>query len=117
MANIAFLLAGLLVGALSLIGFLDAVRGTPVKRALPIGPELPPVADPEFRTNMELVSRTAMCEGNSAELFWNGDQTYPRLWADLRAATTTITIQLYYSRRGRVDCIRESACYSLWRVP
>ena len=41
MANIAFLLAGLLFGALSLIGFLDAVRGTPVKKVLPFGPDLP----------------------------------------------------------------------------
>jgi cardiolipin synthase A/B len=102
MANIAFLLAGLLVGALSLIGFLDAVRGTPVKEVLPFGPDLPRVHDPEFRTTMELVSRTAMCDGNSAELFWNGDQTYPRLWGDLRAATTSITIQLYYCNAGRM---------------
>jgi len=102
MANIAFLFAGLLVGALSLIGFLDAVRGTPVKSVLPFGPELPRVDDPEFRTTMELVSRTSMCDGNSAEVFWNGDQTYPRLWADLRAARSTITIQRYYCNAGRM---------------
>src|SRR6185436_18535454 len=54
------------------------------------------------RTTMELVSRTSMCDGNSAEVFWNGDQTYPRLWADLRAAKSTITIQLYYCNSGRM---------------
>ncbi len=102
MANIAFLLAGLLVGGLSLIGFLDAVRGTPIKKVLPMGPELPRVEDPEFRTTMELVSRTSMCEGHSAEVFWNGDQTYPRLWADLRGAARSITIQLYYCNTGRM---------------
>ena len=102
LANVAFLLAGLVVVALSLIGFLDAVRGTPVKTVLPFGPDLPRVGDPEFRTTMELVSRTAMCDGNSADIFWNGDQTYPRLWADLRAATTSITIQLYYCNSGRM---------------
>ena len=102
MANIGFLIAGLLVGALSLIGFLDAVRGTPVKKVLPFGPDLPPVDDPAFRTTMELASRTAMCDGNCAEIFWNGDQTYPRLWADLRAATTSITIQLYYCKPGKM---------------
>ena len=52
MANIAFLLAGLLVGGLSLIGFLDAVRGTPIKKVLPMRRELPRVEDPEFRTTM-----------------------------------------------------------------
>lgn len=102
MANIAFLLAGLVVGGLSLVGFLSAVRGTPVKKVLPFGPPLPPVDDPEFRTTMELVSRTSMCEGNNAEVFWNGDQTYPLLWADLRSATTSITIQLYYCNSGRM---------------
>ena len=51
---------------------------------------------------MELASRTAMREGNRAELFWNGDQTYARLWADLRAARTSVTIQLYYCEPGRM---------------
>ena len=75
------------MGGLSLIGFLDAVRGTPIKKVLPMGrADLPRVEDPEFRTIMELVSRTSMCEGHSVEVFWNGDQTYPRLWADLRDA-------------------------------
>ncbi len=108
MAIAAFIIAGLLVGALGLIGFLDAVRGTPIKRVLPIGPALPSVDDPAFRTTMELVSRTAMCEGNHAEIFWNGDQTYPRLWADLRGAKRTITLQLYYCEPGRMaDELRE----------
>ena len=102
MANIAFLIAGLLVGLLGLIGFLSAVRGTPVKKVVPFGPQLPAVDDPAFRTNMELASRTAMCDGNCAEIFWNGDQTYPRLWADLRGAVTSITIQLYYCNAGRM---------------
>jgi cardiolipin synthase len=51
---------------------------------------------------MELVSRAAVRDGNRAEMFWNGDQTYPRLWADLRAAKTSITIQLYYCEPGRM---------------
>jgi cardiolipin synthase A/B len=101
-AYIAFLLVGLLVGVLGLIGFLDAVRGTPVKRVVPFGPDLPAVDTPGFRSTMELVSRTSMCTGNDAEIFWNGDQTYPRLWTDLRAATRSITIQLYYCNAGRM---------------
>jgi cardiolipin synthase len=102
MAILAFVIAGLLVGGLGLIGFLDAVRGTPVRKVLPFGPDLPSVEDPAFRTNMELASRTAMCEGNEAEIFCNGDQTYPRLWADLRSARTSITLQLYYCEPGRM---------------
>jgi len=102
MAIIAFIIAGLLVGALGLIGFLDAVRGTPVRKVLPVGQELPAVDDPSFRTTMELLSRTPLYEENEAEIFWNGDQTYPRLWADLRGAKTSITLQLYYCEPGRM---------------
>jgi cardiolipin synthase len=100
--TIAFVIGGLLVGGLGLMGLLDAVRGTPVKKILPFGGQLPAVDDPAFRTTMELASRTSMCEGNSAEIFFNGDQTYPRLWADLRAARTSITLQLYYCEPGRM---------------
>ena len=102
MAIVFFIIAGLLVGALGLIGFLSAVRGTPIDSVLPFGRELPSVDDPAFRTTMELVSHTAMCEGHEVEVFWNGDQTYPRMWADLRGAKTSITLQLYYCEPGRM---------------
>jgi len=102
MAIVFFIIAGLLVGALGLIGFLSAVRGTPVNKVLPFGRELPSVDDPAFRTTMELVSHTSMCEGHEAEVFWNGDQTYPRMWADLRGAKASITLQLYYCEPGRM---------------
>ncbi|MEO7520520.1 MAG: phospholipase D-like domain-containing protein [Gemmatimonas sp.] len=92
----------LVAGLLALIGLLSAVRGTPVQSVLPLGNELPAVDDPAFRTSMELLSGSSMCLGNEAELFWNGDQTYPRLWNDLRAATKTITLQLYYCEPGRM---------------
>lgn len=101
--NIGFLVAGLLLGILALIGLLDVVRGTPVIKVLPFGlKELPAVDDPAFRTTMELASRTSMCDGNAAEIFWNGDQTYPRLWADLRGARESITLQLYFCKPGRM---------------
>ncbi|HET9002806.1 MAG TPA: hypothetical protein VFN39_02290, partial [Gemmatimonadaceae bacterium] len=102
MAIAAFIIAGLLVGALGLIGFLDAVRGTPIDTVRAFDGELPPVDDPAFRTTMELVSHTSMCDGHEAEVFWNGDQTYPRMWADLRGAKTSITLQLYYNEPGRM---------------
>jgi cardiolipin synthase len=99
---IVVIVLGLLVAALGLIGFLDAVRGTPIHRVVPFQSALPSVEDPSFRTSMELVSHTVMCEGNHVEIFWNGNQTYPRLWADLRAARRTITLQLYYCEPGKM---------------
>lgn len=102
MANAGFVLLGLLFGFLSLIGFLNAVRGTPVKWVKPLLSDLPDVDDPAFRATMELVSHTTMLPGNAVDVFWNGDQTYPALWADLRGATTSIALQLYYNKPGRM---------------
>ena len=102
MVNAAFLIAGLLLGILGLVGFLNSVRGTPVKKVVGLGGDLPAVDDPAFRAAMELVSHTSMTEGNSVEVFWNGDQTYPRLWEDLRSAKRSITLQLYFVKPGRM---------------
>lgn len=102
-ANIGFLILGILGGLLALIGFLDVVRGTPVRDVKPFErAELPAVDDPAFRKSMELLSRTELVEANGVEIFWNGDQTYPRLWEDLRGAKRSITLQLYYNKPGRM---------------
>ena len=102
MANAGFLILGLLFGVLSLVGFLNAVRGTPVKKVKGFLSDLPPVDDECFRVAMELTSHTTMVGGNHVEVFWNGDQTYPRLWKDLRGAKESITLQLYYNKPGRM---------------
>lgn len=98
-----FLVLGFLVVTLGLIGLLSVVRGTPVQRVVPFDLEhLPPVTDPAFIATMELISRTALVEGNRVEVFWNGDQTYPPLWKDLKSAKRSITLQLYYCNPGRM---------------
>lgn len=102
-ANIAFLVLGLIGGVLALIGLLDAVKGTPVKRVVCFkGEAVPGARDPSFQPSMELASRTELFGGNAVEYFWNGDQTYSRLWEDLRNARESITLQLYYNKHGRM---------------
>jgi cardiolipin synthase A/B len=102
-ANIAFLVAGLIVGLMALIGLLSAVKGTPVDAVKPFGDgPLAAVDEPGFRTALELVSRTTLRPGHEVETFVNGDETYPRLWNDLRAAQRSITIQLYFCEPGRM---------------
>lgn len=102
-ANAGFLLLGLIVAVLALVGLLDAVKGTPVKHVVPFGgATLPSVHDDAFLPSMELACRTELNEGNAVEIFWNGDQTYPRLWSDLRAARHSITLQSYYCKAGRM---------------
>ena len=101
--NVVFLLVGLIGGVMALIGFLDAVKGTPVNRVEGFRDgTIPSVLDDNFEPSMELATRTEMTPGNHAEYFWNGDQTYPKLWADMRAARESITMLLYYNKHGRM---------------
>ncbi|NUQ19528.1 MAG: hypothetical protein HOQ09_01065 [Gemmatimonadaceae bacterium] len=106
---IGFIFAGLIFGFIFLTGLLSAVKGTPVKDVETMDGGLPPsVREPAFREGMELVSRTPLATGNRVEVFVNGDQTYPRLWDDLRAARQAITMQMYYCEKGRMaDTLRE----------
>jgi cardiolipin synthase len=102
-ANIAFLVGGLIVGLLAFIGVMNAVKGTPVDCVQQFGDGQPAAVDePGFRTAIELVSRTPLHPGHDVEIFINGNETYPRLWGDLRAARRSITLQLYYCEPGRM---------------
>lgn len=95
---------GLLVLAFATIGVLYVTRGTPVQYVRTVGGAraLPRVTDQRFERVMELLTQVDVQPGNRAEVFINGDETYPRLWADLRAATRSITMQMYYAMPGRM---------------
>jgi cardiolipin synthase A/B len=84
------------------IGFLYVTHGTPVARVRAIGDRAgPPAAgEPLFRETMELMTGTPMSNGNQVTVLDNGRETYPALFADLRSARSTITIQLYYCANG-----------------
>lgn len=102
--NVGFLALGVLAGVLALIGLLDAVKGTPVKRVMTASGEAPPaVGNAAFLMAMRQVARTELNPGNEVEFFWNGDQTYPRLWDDLRGARESITFQMYWCKPGRMS--------------
>jgi cardiolipin synthase len=49
---------------------------------------------------MELFTQAHLSEGNRVEVTINGDQTYPRLFEDLRSARQSITLQMYYCQPG-----------------
>lgn len=103
LASIGFLVVGLILGFLALIGVLGALKGTPVRAVKPFGGgERPSVHEPAFRDTMEMLIHAQLAQAHDVELYINGDQTYPRLWADLKAARESITIQLYYCEEGRM---------------
>ena len=101
--------AALFVLAMALIGFLAVTRGTPLQRVqAPGDPNGPPaVGDVMFEPTLELLTKMHLEPGNEIEVMINGDQTYPKLWADLRSAKRSITVQMYYAQPGAVaDTLR-----------
>ncbi len=108
-ANAAFLVLGLVIGVLALVGILDAVRDTPLETVRALGDDQPPaVTDPRFMETVELLSRTALQPGHQIEVLASGDETYPCLWDDLRSARHSITLQQYYCKPGRMaDTLQE----------
>ena len=88
----------------AVIGLLFITRGTAVQRVQGVGADGVPLApgDPGFPIAVAVLTGTLIVEGNRVELALNGDGTYPRLWADLRAAQQLITVQMYYAAPGRV---------------
>ena len=107
---IGWIILGSVLLLFAWIGFAYMTRGTPVSAVETLGGDggPPPVAEPTFARVLELHTKTCFAPGHEVELFINGDQTYPRLWADLRSAREDITLQMYYCRPGRMaDQLRE----------
>lgn len=93
----------IVVTLLALIGLLSITRGTPLRHVTyAAGERSPAVSDPQFLSIMELFAGVHLKPGNRVEQLLNGDGTYPRLWADLRGAQTSITVQMYYAKPGAV---------------
>ncbi len=88
----------------AIIGLLFIFRGTAVHSVRAVGIDGTPVnaAEPSFPLSIALLTGTPIVPGNRVELALNGDGTFPRLWADLRGARQSITVQMYYAAPGRV---------------
>ena len=96
------IVAGGLLLFLAFIGLLYSTRGTPITSVRNVGGEAgaPAVADRRFLATMELLTLANLVDGNALELMINGDQTYPRLFDDLRSAQRSITLQFYFMNPG-----------------
>lgn len=94
---------------LALVGVLHLTRGTPVERVHAVGDPRrdddgapPAIGDPAFVRTASALARTALLPGHRVEVLANGEGTVPRLWDDLRSATRSITVQLYYCQPSRM---------------
>ncbi|MDB4881679.1 MAG: Phospholipase D-like domain protein [Gemmatimonadetes bacterium] len=97
-------LAILAVGILAIVGFQSLVRGTNVRRlrAPGDGDGPPSPTEPLFCETLSLLTKTTISPGHAIEVYANGNETYPPLWEDLRAARRSITLQMYYCQPGRM---------------
>ena len=94
---------GILLFVLVAASLLAATRGTPVSIVRARGDEAPPaVTDPLFLRTLEAYVDVPLRPGHAIALLGSGDETYPRLWADIRAARRFVAVQMYYANRGRV---------------
>ena len=79
-------------------GFLYLTRGNPIEGVRVIGgaETAPDVSSHLFVKQVERHVNADMTDGNSLEILFNGDEVYPRLWDDLRAAEKTITWHVFW---------------------
>ena len=92
----------IIVVILSLIGLLSLTRGTPLRNVAYGASKAPRMTDASFRDLIALMAGIQFEPANRVDPLFNGDGTYPQLWADLRAAKKTITVQMYFSKPGKV---------------
>jgi cardiolipin synthase len=88
-------LALVLLAPLPLGHDVRAARGVGAARVLR-------TSDPAFERTFALQARVRAEPGNAVDLLLDGDQTYPAMWRDLRAARHTILVQQYFARPGAV---------------
>lgn len=101
--RIGLVVLSVCVLALALIGLLTVTRGTPVGSVVTLNDrEAPAMTDSLFEKTFELFTGTHVFAGNIVEQELNGDETYAKLYADLRSAQHTITVQMYFSLPGKV---------------
>src|SRR3954467_973126 len=93
-----------LILCLALIGFLHLTRGTAVRHVRGVANDGVSIgiSEPQFPLMVTMMTGAWLSEGNRVEVTLNGDGTYERLWADLRSARHSITLQLYYGAPGRM---------------
>ena len=100
--KIALIAGGLLLVLFTMIGMEFTLHGTHLSRMQGVGNAAPRVGDSLFTRTMEMFTGTHLTDGNHVTVLFNGEQTFPTIWKELRGAKQTITIQMYYFEPGKI---------------
>ncbi len=103
-AAVILLVVSVPVLVFALVGLPHVLRNPLVRNVLSAGgvAGVPAVSDARFGATATLLTGTRLTTGNRIEVLADGDGTFPRLWADLRSARRSITVQMYYAGPGAV---------------
>jgi cardiolipin synthase A/B len=94
-----YLVAGLVLG-LGLAVVVLLLSATAPSEAIRVPRDLPAPRGPAFLDLISLSADVRFSGGNQIELLVDGGETFRRLFADIRAARQSITLQLYYCQPG-----------------
>lgn len=94
-----FLALGLLLGLLLALLVYAVSINTPID-GLGVHDHVPPAGSTAFLRLASLHADLAFRDGHALELALDGAGTFPRLWADLAAARSSLHLQLYYCQPG-----------------
>lgn len=97
-------IAAALLLVFALVGIPQIFRGSPVDRVIVLRSGSQPfgIESTSFPRVVEIATRTRLEPGATIEILCDGDETFPRMWADMRAARDSITIVNYYATSGRL---------------
>lgn len=103
-ATVILLVVSVPVLVFALIGLPHVFRNPLVRNVLAEGSAagVPAVSDARFGATATLLTGTRLTTGNHVEVLADGDGTFPPLWADLRSAQRSVTVQMYYAGPGAV---------------
>ncbi|MEP7066153.1 MAG: phospholipase D-like domain-containing protein [Gemmatimonadota bacterium] len=100
--KVAITVGALLLVLFTVIGMEFTFHGSHLSRLQGVGNAAPPIGDSLFTRTMEMFTGTHLTDGNHVTVLFNGDQTFPTIWKELRGAKRTITIQMYYFEPGKI---------------
>lgn len=75
---------------------------TPLERVAAVARDVPPPGEDAFLDLVALHTGARFEGGHAVDLLLDGDGLFPPLWAEIRAARRSVTVQLYYCKPGRL---------------